>query len=56
MPLTKVNPFQMSCVTLLTNTISQWFASLYFLAKQALKMAVDEERNIKGDIYSQGVF
>lgn len=40
----------------LTNTIEDWFKSLYFIAKQTLKMAVDSERGVKGDTYSNREF
>ena len=40
----------------LTNTIDDWFGSLYFIAKQTLKMAVDSERGVKGETYSHREF
>lgn len=40
----------------LTNTVEDWFGSLYFIAKQTLKMAVDSEREAKGDTYSHREF
>ncbi len=40
----------------LTKTIEDWFASLYFIAKQTLKMAVDSERAVKEETYSHREF
>ncbi len=40
----------------LTNTIEDWFGSLYFIARQTLKMAVDSERGVKGETYSHREF
>jgi len=40
----------------LTNTIDDWFESLYFIVKQALKMAVDSERKAKPETYSHREF
>lgn len=40
----------------LVNSLEDWFEALYFVAKQTLKMAVDSERNVKGDTYSHREF
>jgi hypothetical protein len=40
----------------LINTINDWFGPLYFIAKQTLKMAVDSEREAKGETYSHREF